>query len=228
MTKINIAIDGFSSCGKSTLAKNLAKHVGYLYLDTGAMYRAVTLYAMNNSYIVNGVLDAEKLVANLSQVDISFKVVKEGESAHAFLNGKDVEASIRTMEVAANVSEVSTVKEVRVFLVDQQQKIARDKGVVMDGRDIGTVVLPNAELKIFMTASNEVRAQRRFLELQEKGDKVSLDDVLENLKKRDHIDSTRKESPLKQASDAILLDNSLLSKSEQFDLVMSWFREKTQ
>lgn len=228
MTKINIAIDGFSSCGKSTLAKDLAKEVGYLYLDTGAMYRCVTLFAMRNKLVGQNGLKEDELVSNLNNIDISFQVVKKGTSAHAFLNGADVEQAIRTMEVASNVSEVSTVKEVRSFLVAQQQKIAKDKGVVMDGRDIGTVVLPEAELKIFMTASDEVRAKRRLLELEAKGDEVSFEAVLENLKKRDLIDSTRKESPLKQAEDAVLLDNSNLTKSEQFELVMSWFREKTK
>ena len=226
MKKISIAIDGYSSCGKSTLAKQLAKQLGYVYLDTGAMYRAVTLFAMQNSLIENGEVKTIQLLENLPEINIHFELNEENNPV-THLNHKNVEQVIRTMEVSNNVSKVSTIKEVRQKLVFLQQQMGAKGGVVMDGRDIGTVVIPDAELKIFMTADNNVRAKRRWLELKEKGQEEPIESVLENLKQRDHIDSTRAESPLTQAKDALVLDNTNLSRDEQLKLVLKWVSEKT-
>lgn len=224
--KIIIAIDGHSSCGKSTLAKQMAQKLEYVYVDSGAMYRAVTLYAIQNNYIKNGAPDTEALIAALPLINLSFELNAD-KLPEILLNGVNVEKEIRSMEVSGMVSPVSTISAVRRFLVIQQRAIATQKGVVMDGRDIGTVVFPNAELKIFLTASAEVRAQRRFDELIEKGTPASYADVLANLQERDFIDSNRDDSPLKQADDAILLDNSNLTRQEQFETAMQMVKSIT-
>lgn len=221
MKRITIAIDGFSSTGKSTLAKQLAKQLGYVYVDTGAMYRAVTYFAMQNNWVTENTIDKDSLINHLNEVQLKFHFNETLGFAEMFLNGINVEQEIRTLEVSQNVSRVAEISEVRAKLVQQQQEMGRDKGVVMDGRDIGTVVFPNAELKIFMTASAETRAERRFSELIEKGQHVTFDDVLENVQQRDYIDTHRDDSPLVQAKDAIIVDNSTLSKEEQFNLVLN-------
>lgn len=221
MNNITIAIDGFSSTGKSTVAKQLAKHLGYIYVDSGAMYRAVTLFAMQHNFIDANHFDREALVAKLAEVSISFTFNPELGFAEVYLNGVNVEKQIRTLEVSSFVSQIATIPEVRSQLVKQQQQMGKDKGVVMDGRDIGTVVFPNAELKIFMTASAETRAQRRFDELVNRGDEVLYKDVLHNVQERDYIDSNRKDSPLVKAEDAIEIDNSNLSLEEQFQKVLA-------
>ena len=220
MQKITIAIDGFSSTGKSTVAKQIAKHFGYIYVDSGAMYRAVTLYAMQQHLIDEEHFDIEGLVSKLHDITINFIFNKALGFAEVYLNGVNVEKKIRTMEVSSFVSQVSTVPEVRYQLVKQQQCMGEDKGVVMDGRDIGTVVFPYAELKIFMTASAEKRAQRRYDELIARGDTVTYDEVLRNVQERDYIDSHREDSPLIKADDAIEIDNSDLSLTEQFQKVL--------
>ncbi|XCF05300.1 (d)CMP kinase [Tamlana crocina] len=220
MQKITIAIDGFSSTGKSTVAKQLAKHLGYVYVDTGAMYRAVTLYAMQNGLIDADSFKVETLVDRLPEINISFKFNAELGFAEVYLNGMNIEKDIRTLEVSSYVSKVAAISEVRQKLVEQQQKMGADKGVVMDGRDIGTVVFPDAELKLFMTATAETRAQRRFKELIERGDKVEYEDVLKNVKERDYIDSNREDSPLVKAGDAIEIDNSDLTLEEQFEKIL--------
>lgn len=212
--KIVVAIDGFSSCGKSTMAKELAKSVGYTYIDTGAMYRAVSLYALRNGLMNETMIDESALQSKIAFIDVDFRPNGKGGS-DVYLNGENVESQIRTLEVSNGASRVSTLKFVREHLVAMQQKMGAAKGVVMDGRDIGTVVFPNAELKIFLTATPEVRAERRYKELLQKGEEVSFSDVLANVKERDERDTNRKESPLRKADDAILLDNSLLSPDEQ-------------
>jgi cytidylate kinase len=221
--KITVAIDGFSSCGKSTLAKALAKKLGYGYVDSGAMYRAVTLY-----FLGNGVpLDDETAVRTaLDNIEIHFE--NDGSGNRTFLNGKDVENEIRQMPVSESVSPVAAISAVRRAMVRQQQQLGRRKGIVMDGRDIGTVVFPDAELKIFLTADPEVRVMRRYNELKDKGLDVDLDLVRLNLMERDRIDSTRDDSPLRQADDAIVLDNSHLSPSEQLDIAFVWAKEKIE
>lgn len=221
--KIIIAIDGYSSCGKSTLARALAQKVGYKYIDSGAMYRAVTLYALQEK-IIDTELDKEALINSLKDVNIDFEVKADGRN-EVVLAGNNVEWKIRTPSITEWVSPVAAISEVRTKLVAIQRKIAEEKGVVMDGRDIGTVVFPNAELKIFVNADLEIRANRRWQELLEKSIKVSLDDVKENLLRRDMIDSRRSDSPLRQAKDAILLDTSHLSREEQLEKVYSWFME---
>ena len=225
MKKITIAIDGFSSTGKSTLAKQLAKHLGYIYVDSGAMYRAVALFAMQNGYISKDYFDFETLVQSLDSVKLHFEFNAELGFAEMFLNNHNVEKEIRTIEVSNFVSKVAEVSEVRAKLVEQQQAMGKDKGVVMDGRDIGTVVFPNAELKIFMTASSETRAQRRFDELKAKGDAVSYEEVLKNVQERDYIDTHREDSPLVKSEDAVEIDNSYLNKQEQFDAVLELVKE---
>jgi cytidylate kinase len=220
MNKITIAIDGYSSTGKSTVAKQLANALGYVYVDSGAMYRAVTLFAMQNGFVGDDCLDSVQLVSSLDKIHISFKFNSELGFAEVYLNGQNVEKDIRTLEVSQNVSRVSEISEVRRMLVKQQQQLGKDKGVVMDGRDIGTVVFPDAELKIFMTASAETRAIRRYEELLEKGANVSYSEVLENVTSRDQIDTTRHDSPLKKAQNAIVLDNSNLSIDEQYKLLL--------
>jgi cytidylate kinase len=216
-----IALDGHSSCGKSSFAKTIAKELGYVYIDSGAMYRAVTLFAIQKGLIYNKIVDQPSLVRDISEIEISFRYNDKTLLYETYLNGKNVEAQIRSMEVSENVSEVSKIKPVRERLVALQQKMSRGKGIVMDGRDIGTVVFPNADIKIFMTASLEVRAQRRFKELQEKGLAVSLKEVVENLSQRDYLDQNRAESPLKKADDAIILDNSSMTPAQQLE----WFKK---
>ncbi|GEC79963.1 (d)CMP kinase [Flavobacterium aquatile] len=220
MKNITIAIDGFSSTGKSTLAKQLAKHLGYIYVDTGAMYRAVALFSMQNGYISAEYFDKETLVNSLPNIKLHFEFNAELGFAEMFLNNVNVEKEIRTIEVSNFVSKIAEVSQVRAKLVEQQQEMGRNKGIVMDGRDIGTVVFPDAELKIFMTASAETRAQRRFDELQSKGDNVSYEEVLKNVQERDYIDSHRDDSPLVIADDAIEIDNSYLTREEQFAAVL--------
>lgn len=227
MQKIIIAIDGHSSCGKSTMAKDLAKEIGYKYIDSGAMYRAVTLYGLQKSCFINNKLDVEALEKELPNIDIYFEIDPVSGSSQTHLNGENVEQSIRRMEVASKVSFVSEVASVRKFLVAQQQAMGAKKGIVMDGRDICTVVFPEAALKIFLTARPEVRAQRRFDELKAKQQDISLAEVLDNLNQRDLIDSTRKESPLRCAPDAIVLDNSDMSIEQQKQWLLKKFKEKT-
>jgi len=218
--KITIAIDGYSSTGKSTLAKQIAKTLGYAYVDTGAMYRAVTLFAMQNGFIDEVELYKEELIKNLSKIQLRFNFNPDLGFAEMYLNEVNVEKQIRSLEVSNFVSQVAEVSEVRAMLVKQQQEMGKEKGVVMDGRDIGTVVFPDAELKIFMNARPDVRAQRRFDELSEKGQLVSYDRVLENVLQRDYIDTHREDSPLVKAADAIEIDNSELTREEQFKKVM--------
>lgn len=219
--KITIAIDGFSSTGKSTLAKELANHLGYVYVDTGAMYRAVTLFAMQNGYIDTDFFDKESLIHGLPFITLHFKFNPEVGFAEMYLNDTNVEKEIRTIAVSNLVSLIAEVSEVRAKLVEQQQQMGKGKGIVMDGRDIGTVVFPDAELKIFMTASPHTRAQRRFDELQQKGQNVTYEEVLKNVVQRDHIDTHRDDSPLRKASDAIEIDNSDLTREEQFNQVLN-------
>jgi cytidylate kinase len=220
MNKIIIAIDGFSSTGKSTIAKQLARQLNYIYVDTGAMYRAVTYFALENGLIGKDFFHKEKLIEKLDEIYITFKFNPKLGFAEVYLNGKNIEADIRTLEVSQYVSPIATISEVRQKLVQQQQLMGKDKGIVMDGRDIGTVVFPDAELKIFMTASAETRAKRRYRELLERGHNLSYDDVLDNVTTRDRIDSTRKDSPLVKAKDAIEIDNSDLTIEEQLDSLL--------
>ena len=225
--KINIAIDGFSSTGKSTIAKELARALGYTYIDTGAMYRGVTLYLLDKGIWRGSDTDMEAVVRALPDIHLRFSITPGG-AQHLLLNGTDVETEIRGMRVSNEVSPVSAIPEVRSFLVEQQQALAREKGVVMDGRDVGTTVLPDAELKIFTTSRPEVRAQRRYEEMKGKGLDVTLDEIIENLATRDHIDSTRETSPLRQAEDAVLLDNSDLTRDQQNAIVLRWAKEKIE
>lgn len=218
--KIIIAIDGFSSTGKSTLAKELAKHLGYVYVDTGAMYRAVALFAMQNGYIDKEFFDIQSLINSLPFIRLVFKFNPDLGFAEMYLNDVNVEKEIRTIEVSNYVSKVAEIPEVRSKLVEQQQEMGKSKGIVMDGRDIGTVVFPEAELKIFMNASAHTRAERRFKELKEKGDLVSFEEVLKNIEERDYIDTHRDDSPLVRAKDALEFDNSNISKQEQFEKVL--------
>lgn len=225
MNKIIIAIDGFSSTGKSTVAKQLAKKLNYIYVDTGAMYRAVTYFALEHKFIGKDFFKKDELISKLENINITFKFNEVLGFAEVYLNGKNIEADIRTLEVSRYVSPVATLSEVRRKLVEQQQLMGKDKGMVMDGRDIGTVVFPNAELKIFMTASAETRAKRRYKELLERGHNLSYDDVLENVTTRDHIDSTREDSPLVKADDAIEIDNSDLTIEEQLETLLDFASE---
>lgn len=229
MKKIVIAIDGFSSCGKSTMAKDLAREVGYIYVDTGAMYRAVTLFAMRNDvFDAEGNIDETRLKALLPDVKLTFQLNNETKLPEVCLNGECVERDIRTLEVSQHVSPIAALPFVREKLVEQQQAMGNEKGIVMDGRDIGTVVFPNAELKIFVTASAEIRAQRRFKELEAKGMPADFDEILQNVEQRDYIDTHRETSPLRQADDALVLDNSHLTIAEQKAWLMEKFNERTQ
>ena len=221
MKKITIAIDGYSSTGKSTIAKKLAKSLGYIYVDSGAMYRGVTYFAMQQGYIKDGVLDTKALLKSLDQIDLQFKFVAGLPDAAMFLNGENIEAPIRTLAVSQQVSPVAAIPEVREKLVALQQAMGVQKGVVMDGRDIGTVVFPEAELKLYLTASADTRAHRRYKELIDKGDKVDFDAVLKNVQERDYIDSHRATSPLKKAEGAIEIDNSDMGLEEQFERILS-------
>lgn len=215
MKKITIAIDGYSSCGKSTMAKDLAREVGYIYIDSGAMYRAVTLYCLDNGLFTPDGIDTAQLEAAMPNIRISFQLNPETQRPMTYLNGVNVEDRIRTMEVSTRVSPVAALPFVREALVNLQQEMGKAKGIVMDGRDIGTVVFPDAELKIFVVASAEIRAQRRYDELKAKGQEASYEEILANVKERDYIDQNREVSPLRQAEDAILLDNSNLTIEEQ-------------
>lgn len=229
MKKIVIAIDGYSSCGKSTMAKDLAREVGYIYVDTGAMYRAVTLFAMRNDvFDAEGNIDETRLKALLPDVKLTFQLNNETKLPEVCLNGENVERYIRTLEVSQHVSPIAALPFVREKLVEQQQAMGNEKGIVMDGRDIGTVVFPNAELKIFVTASAEIRAQRRFKELEAKGMPADFDEILQNVEQRDYIDTHRETSPLRQADDALVLDNSHLTIAEQKVWLMEKFNERTQ
>ncbi|MDR2682256.1 MAG: (d)CMP kinase [Dysgonamonadaceae bacterium] len=228
MKKIVVAIDGHSSCGKSTIAKDLARATGYTYIDSGAMYRAVTLYSLEHGFFKGDAPDLESLRQALPDIHISFQPNPETGRSETYLNGRRVEPEIRSMRVADKVSPVAAVDFVRTEMVKQQQALGREKGIVMDGRDIGTVVFPEAELKLFITASPEIRAQRRLKELTDKGEKTTLEEVLHNLSKRDYIDSTRKDGPLKKADDAIVIDNSHLTVPEQNRKVRELFEEIAQ
>ena len=221
MDKIIIAIDGYSSCGKSTMAKQLANELGYIYVDTGAMYRCVTLYAIENGLFSGKSLDSDALEQRIDEIAVSFSLDENGK-ANAMLNGRNVENDIRSMAVSERVSMVAKQPYVRKKLVEQQQAMGKDKGIVMDGRDIGTTVFPNAELKIFVTASAEVRAERRYNEHLEKGEEANYTEILQNVKERDYIDSHRDVSPLRMANDALLLDNSFMTREEQKE----WLLEK--
>lgn len=220
MKPITIAIDGYSSCGKSTIAKALAAKMGYSYVDTGAMYRAVTLYCIEHGVIKDGAFNEQEVVRALSDIHLSFKFNPNTKSSETFMNGKNIEKDIRSMIVSASVSPVSKIHDVRVHLVALQREMGKNKGVVMDGRDIGTNVFPDAELKIFMTADPDVRSHRRYDELAAKGVKITFEEVRENLISRDHEDTHRKENPLVQAPDAIILDNTDLNREEQLEFVM--------
>ena len=223
MKKITIAIDGFSSCGKSTMAKDLAREVGYIYIDSGAMYRAVTLYSIENGIFDGDVIDTEKLKKAIKDIQISFRPNPETGRPDTFLNGVNVENKIRTMGVSSKVSPISALDFVREAMVAQQQAMGKEKGIVMDGRDIGTTVFPDAELKIFVTATPEIRALRRFDELKAKGQEGSFEEILENVKQRDYIDQHREVSPLRKADDALLLDNSNLSIEQQKEWLSEQF-----
>lgn len=226
MRKITIAIDGYSSTGKSTIAKQLADWLDYIYVDTGAMYRAVTLFAIKNNIITEDSFDTEKLVMALPTIKLHFKKNTTTNKREIYLNDISVEKEIRTMEVSQFVSPVATVSEVRKKLVEQQQEMGKEKGIVMDGRDIGTVVFPDAELKIFLDASAEERAKRRYRELLERGEEITFQDVLHNVKERDHIDSTREDSPLIKAKDAIEIDNSEMNLEDQFHIILQLAKDR--
>ncbi len=225
MKKIVIAIDGHAGCGKSTTARLVASKINYLFVDSGAMYRAITLYVLQNEISTD---DTNQIIKSLENITLSFEINPETRKNEILLNGKNVEGEIRGLRVSNNVSKISAIKEVRSFLVKQQQELGKQKGIIMDGRDIGTVVFPNAEVKIFMTASIEARAARRIEELKNKGESFNEEDIIKNLEQRDHLDSTRKESPLKQADDAIVIDTSQLTIDEQVDKVIDLVETKTE
>ncbi len=225
-SKLVIAIDGYSSCGKSTVAKDLAKLLNIIFIDSGAMYRCVTLYALENGIISNDKIDEDKLKSALDRISISFKFEAASKTNETYLNGELVERKIRSLEVSSHVSSISAIGFVRKKMVELQQKMGETESIVMDGRDIGTVVFPNADLKLFMTASPEIRAERRFQEFQEKNENISFDEVLENVKSRDHIDETREESPLKKADDAVVLDNGKIGKEEQLNFIVEELKKR--
>lgn len=228
MKKIIIAIDGFSSCGKSTMAKDLAREIGYIYIDSGAMYRAVTLYSIENGIFDGDTIDAEKLKQRMDDIHISFHIDPETGRPNTYLNDVNVENKIRTMEVSSKVSPISALDFVRTAMVEQQQAMGRKKGIVMDGRDIGTTVFPDAELKIFVTATPEIRAQRRFDELKAKGQEAGFDEILENVKQRDYIDQNREVSPLRKAEDALTLDNTELTIPQQKEWLFNQYNRVTK
>ena len=226
MKKITIAIDGFSSCGKSTMAKDLAKEIVYIYIDSGAMYRAATLYCIeNNLFLEDGSVNTKELEKQIDNIHISFQLNPETGRPDTYLNGANVEKKIRTMEVSSRVSPIAALDFVREAMVAQQQEMGKSKGIVMDGRDIGTTVFPDAELKIFVTASPEIRAQRRYDELRAKGEEAGFDEILENVKQRDYIDQNREVSPLRKADDALLLDNSHMTISQQKEWLAAQFEK---
>lgn len=227
MKKITIAVDGFSSCGKSTMAKDLAREVGYIYIDSGAMYRAVTLYSIENGIFNGDVIDTERLRKEIDNIHISFRLNPQTGRPDTYLNGVNVENKIRTMEVSSKVSPISTLDFVREKMVEQQQAMGQEKGIIMDGRDIGTTVFPDAELKIFVTATPEIRAKRRYDELKAKGQEAGFDEILENVKQRDYIDQNREVSPLRKADDALLLDNTELTVEEQKKWLLEQFNKIT-
>jgi len=224
--KIVVAIDGHSSCGKSTIAKAVAAKFGYIFIDSGAMYRTVTLFAIRHNLITEGSVKKLELIGLLSEIHIEFRYNPEKQTNATYLNGENVEEEIRQLTVSQNVSQVAVIAEVRAAMVQLQREMGKNKGIVMDGRDIGTVVFPEAELKLFVTASVEIRAQRRFDELKAKGEKVSYEEILENVQERDYIDSNRKASPLKKADDALVLDNSHMTRDEQLVWVIGKVQEK--
>jgi cytidylate kinase len=228
MKKIIIAIDGFSSCGKSTMAKALARNIGYLYFDSGAMYRAVALFCMQNGLIADGEIESGALRARMKEIHITFEADPETKNSVTLLNGTNVEHEIRSLEVSQYVSKVAALDFVRTEMVEQQREMGKQKGIVMDGRDIGTTVFPNAEMKVFVTASAEVRAQRRYDELTARGDKANFQEILDNVLLRDHIDQTREVSPLKKADDALLLDNSNLTREQQMEWLIEQFNNITR
>ena len=228
MKKITIAIDGFSSCGKSTMAEDLAREIGYIYIDSGAMYRAVTLYSIENGIFKGDTINTEELKKRMNNIHISFRIDPETGRPNTYLNGVNVENKIRTMEVSSKVSPISTLDYVRSAMVRHQQAMGNEKGIVMDGRDIGTTVFPNAELKIFVTATPEIRAQRRYDELKAKGQKASFDEILENVKQRDYIDQHREVSPLRKADDALLLDNTELTIQQQKEWLFNQYNQRTK
>lgn len=225
---MTIAIDGYSSCGKSTLAKEIAQSLNYIYVDSGAMYRAVTLHMINQGILKDGAFIIEQVVQELDQINIRFQYDSEHNRAETILNGKNVEKDIRNSTITKNVSSVSAVKEVREKLVELQQRMGKEGGVVMDGRDIGTVVFPNAELKLFMTATNQVRAERRFKELKAKGEQITLEQVANDLQKRDHFDMNREISPLRKAEDAIEVDNTELNRTNQLIVVLDLVQKRLE
>lgn len=225
MKKIIIAIDGFSSCGKSTMAKALARNIGYLYFDSGAMYRAVALYCMQNGLIDGEIIDTVALRSRLQDIHITFEADPETKNSITLLNGVNVEHEIRSLDVSRLVSQIAALDFVRSEMVDQQREMGKAKGIVMDGRDIGTTVFPDAEMKVFVTASAEVRAQRRYDELTARGDNANFDEILENVLQRDHIDQTREVSPLRKADDALLLDNSHLTREEQMEWLVNEYNK---
>ena len=224
--KIIVAIDGHSSCGKSTIAKAVAAKFGYIFIDSGAMYRTVTLFALRHNLIAVGSVKRQELIGLLPEIHIEFRYNPEKQTSATYLNGENVEEEIRQLTVSQNVSQVAVIAEVRAAMVQLQREMGKNKGIVMDGRDIGTVVFPEAELKLFVTASVEIRAQRRFDELKAKGEKVSYEEILENVQERDYIDSNRKASPLKKADDALVLDNSHMTRDEQLVWVIGKVQEK--
>lgn len=226
MKKITIAIDGYSSCGKSTMAKDLAKEINYIYIDSGAMYRAVTLFALQNNIFEGKEINISKLKKEINNINISFKLDPISKKPITYLNGVNIENKIRGMEVSSHVSQIAAIDFVREALVKQQQLMGKNKGIVMDGRDIGTVVFPNAELKIFVTASPEIRAKRRYDELKVKKDNTSFEEILENVKKRDYIDENREISPLRKDDDAIILDNGNLTIKEQKEWLLNIYNSK--
>lgn len=226
MAEITIAIDGFSSCGKSTLAKELANQLNYIYVDSGAMYRAVTLHLINTGILKDGHFIQEQVLSELKDIEIRFVYNRDQKKSETYLNGENVEKDIRTLAISKQVSAISAIGEVRTKLVKIQQDLGRMGGVIMDGRDIGTVVFPNAEVKLFMTAENDIRAQRRYLELSNKGESLSLDDVKRSIARRDHLDMNREISPLSKADDAIEIDNSELTEEEQLELALKIINEK--
>lgn len=223
--KITIAIDGHSSCGKSTLAKALAQKINYLFIDSGAMYRGVTLFCMRNNLIENSIPSNDAIIKHLPTINITFQNNPTTEKSDLLLNGENVEELIRMPDVAANVSKIAAIKEVRLKLVEEQQKMGQNGGIIMDGRDIGSVVFPDAELKLFVTASNEIRAERRFKELSEKNIETSYQEVYDNLVQRDELDTTRAESPLIQTKDAIVIDTSHLTREEQLELAFNLYKK---
>lgn len=226
MNRITIAIDGYSSCGKSTLAKQLARRLGYSYIDSGAMYRAVALWCIENNASENTIYNKEKLISNLDEIKIEFRFYPEIQSSQTYLNGRNVEKEIRGMAVSEIVSKISSIKEVRKKMIALQRKFGANKGVVMDGRDIGSFVFPDAELKLFMTADPLIRAKRRYDELKEKGIEVSLEEIKENLRQRDYEDTTREENPLIQVADAVVLNNSNFTPDEQFNIAWALVEDR--